>query len=199
MWTLRAEVLAIVTGGSLFSMAKLLAVFQTMVSFNLRSLRSLYDSFLLSLVVLLLAGEAALTSWFAVFIFAFGVVTLTFLAAANPIGESSGMRRLNSTRMLGLAIAVPGVCRIHPAGYRRDLSCCPPGLPAPGWRAITEQARPHHRPAGSATTGAERGHRAVGRLSSFPQPSQRGAVIGPPLVWSGGRLLCRLRHFGVYR
>ena len=108
-WTMRAELLVIVTGGSLFLMAKLLAVFQTMTSFNLRSLHSLYDSFLLSLVVILLASEAALTPLFAVFIFAFVLVALIFLAAANPISESTGMRRWSSTRMQGLAIAVPGI------------------------------------------------------------------------------------------
>ena len=106
---MRTELLVIVTGGSLFLMAKLLAVFQTMTSFGLRSLRSLYDSFLLSLVVVLLASEAAVTPLFVVFIFAFSVVALIFLVAANPVSESARMQRFTSTRIPGLALAVPGI------------------------------------------------------------------------------------------
>ena len=108
-WAMRADLLTIITGGSLFLMAKLLAVVQTILSFNLRDLRSLYDSFLLSLTVILLASEAALSPSFAVFIFAFGVVALTFLAVAYPVCESTEMRRSGSMGIWGLGVAVPGI------------------------------------------------------------------------------------------
>ena len=109
MWT---ELVIVVTGGSLFLMSKLLAVFQVMTSFTLRTLRSLYDSFLLSMAVLLLASEAALTPLFLVFIFTFGLVALIFLAAANSTSESIRIERLSSIRMEGLAIAIPGLILI---------------------------------------------------------------------------------------
>ncbi len=107
-----AEFIIIVTGGSLFLMAKLLAVFQVMTSFTLRTLRSLYDSFLLSMAVLLLASEAALTPLFLVFIFAFSLVALIFFVAANSTNESIQIERLSSIRMEGLAIAITGLIPI---------------------------------------------------------------------------------------
>ena len=109
VWAMRADVLTIISGGSLFLMARLLAVVQTILSFNIRDLRSLYDSFLLSLTVILLASEAALSPSFAVFIIAFGVVALTFLAVAHPTCESTGIRGSGSTRIAGLAVSVPGI------------------------------------------------------------------------------------------
>ena len=109
VWAMRADLLTIIAGGSLFLMARLLAVVQTILSFNLRDLRGLYDSFLLSLTVILLASEAALSPSFAVFIFAFGVVALTFLAVAHPVCESTEIRRSGSTGIVGLAFAVPGI------------------------------------------------------------------------------------------
>ena len=112
IWAMWTELIVIVTGGSLFLMAKLLAVFQVMTSFSLRSLRSLYDSFLLSMAVVLLVSEAALTPFFLVFIFAFAIVALIFLAAANSIRESIRIERLISTRMTGQAIAIPGLILI---------------------------------------------------------------------------------------
>ena len=109
VWAMRADLLHIIAGGSLFLMAKLLAVVQTILSFNLRDLRGLYDSFLLSLTVILLASEGALSPSFAVFIVAFGVVALTFLAVAYPVCESTAMRRSGSTGIVGLGVAVPGI------------------------------------------------------------------------------------------
>ncbi len=109
VWAMRADVLTIISGGSLFLMARLLAVVQTILSFNIRDLRSLYDSFLLSLTVILLVSEAALSPSFAVFILAFGVVALIFLAMAHPVCESTEIRGSGSTRIAGLAVAVPGI------------------------------------------------------------------------------------------
>ncbi len=152
VWTERAELLVVVTGGSLFLMAKVLAVFQAMTSFNLRSLRSLYDSFLLSLAVVLLVSEAAVTPLYLVFIFVFSVVALIFLTAANPVSESARMQRFASTRTPGLVLAIPavvlltlivcvGVFVVVPQAYllrdaaplpsRLDLTVGRPTAPAP--------------------------------------------------------------------
>ncbi|MBM3946981.1 MAG: hypothetical protein FJ315_06245, partial [SAR202 cluster bacterium] len=55
IWFLRWELASLVTGDSLLSLAKLLAIALTAASFGLRSLRSLYDTLLLSLGVVLMA------------------------------------------------------------------------------------------------------------------------------------------------
>ncbi len=83
VWTMYADLYAAILGGSLFPWAKLLAVVQLVVSFNLRSLRSLYDMVLLGLAVVLLAGEGALSTQFVGFLLLFGLVALATMASAH--------------------------------------------------------------------------------------------------------------------
>ena len=106
IWFMRAELLTVFLGGSLFPLARLLAVVQTLASFNLRSMRSLYDSFLLSLVLILLVSEGALSVEFGGFLLVYGVFALGFLASAYPVAEAQHMRLLGSARLVGLAAPV---------------------------------------------------------------------------------------------
>ena len=105
---MRYELLGVLTGGSLFPLAKLLAIVQALVSFNIRSLRSLYDYFLLSLAIILLVSESALSVQFALFLVLFAVVALAFLAAAHEVGESRNRQLIGSARLLGLGLPVLG-------------------------------------------------------------------------------------------
>jgi hypothetical protein len=109
VWMLRGELITIFVGGSLFPMAKLLAVLQVMVSFNLRSLRSLYDSLLLSMSTILIVSEGALSFQFGVFLLAFGVASLAFLSAAYPVGELQRLKLVASARTLGIIGPVLGI------------------------------------------------------------------------------------------
>ncbi len=109
VWLLRGELLTIFVGGSLFPMAKLLAVLQVMVSFNLRSLRSLYDSLLLSMSTILIVSEGALSFQFGVFLLAFGVASLAFLSAAYPVGELQRLKLVASAKTLGVIGPVLGI------------------------------------------------------------------------------------------
>ena len=194
IWAMWTELIVIVTGGSLFLMAKLLAVFQVMTSFSLRSLRSLYDSFLLSMAVVLLVSEAALTPFFLVFIFAFAIVALIFLAAANSIRESIRIERLISTRMTGQAIAIPGLILIAviaslgiflvvPQVYLlRDASPLPSRLDLAVGRPTT--------PAPVADGDAHR----IQRIPAFSGTKQYSRhVVG----WHS--CFVRLRHIGIHR
>ncbi len=107
--TMRAELLGVLAGGSLFALAKLLAIIQAMASFNLRSLRSLYDSLLLGLAVILLVSEAALSPDFALFLLVFGVIAVLFLATAHPVGEAHASQLTIAANVAGLAAPVVGV------------------------------------------------------------------------------------------
>ena len=109
MWMMRGELLPIFLGGSLFPMAKLLAFAQVLVSFNLRSMRTLYDSLLLALATILVVSEGALSIQFGVFLLAFGIVALGFLAAAYPVGELQHLRLVASARTLGVMGPVIGI------------------------------------------------------------------------------------------
>lgn len=108
-WTMRVELLTVLSGGSLFPFVKLLAVVQAMASFNLRSMRSLDDSFLLGMTVVLLVSEGALSTQFSVFLLAFGVVALTFLTSAYPVRASRNVRVVGSPQVLGLTWPVVAV------------------------------------------------------------------------------------------
>ena len=101
--------MTVLSGGSLFPFVKLLAVVQAMVSFNLRSMRSLDDSFLLGLAVVLLVSEGALSTQFSVFLLAFGLVALTFLTSAYPVTASRNVRVVGSPQVLGMAWPVVAV------------------------------------------------------------------------------------------
>ena len=109
LWMMRGELLPIFLGGSLFPLAKLLAFAQVLVSFNLRSMRTLYDALLLSLATILVVSEGAMSVQFGVFLLAFGVVALGFLAAAYPVGELQHLRLVASSRMLGVMGPVIGI------------------------------------------------------------------------------------------
>ena len=149
VWMMRGDLLAIFGGGSLFPLAKLLAFAQVVVSFNLRSLRSLYDSFLLGLLTILIVSEGALSFQFGVFLLAYGVVALAFLAAAYPVGELERLRLVATARTLGVIgpvlaivlltlvaalgafLVIPQTYRVQDAGplpSRLDLTV---GKPAP--------------------------------------------------------------------
>ena len=104
IWATGGDLLTILAGGSLYPLTKLLTIVQTLASFNLRSLRSLYDSLLLNLTIILLASEGALSIHFASFLLAFGVVALFFLAVAYSVGEGQNLRWVGSTRIPGLVI-----------------------------------------------------------------------------------------------
>ena len=82
-WFLRDDLIGIASGGSLFPLAILLSLVLALISFNLRTLRTLYDAWLLSLVVILLAGVGALSTQFGLFLLAFGIVAVIFLIASH--------------------------------------------------------------------------------------------------------------------
>ncbi len=107
-YLMRGELATVFAGGSLFALVKLLTIVQAIVSFNLRSPRNLYDSMLLSLTVILLAGDGALSAQFAFFLLAYAVVALAFLTTAYSVGEADKLRVLRSPRLLGLVVPVVG-------------------------------------------------------------------------------------------
>ena len=82
-WIMREDLLAIAAGGSLFRLARLLIVVLALVSFNLRNLRTLYDTWLLSLAAILVAGVGALSTEYGLFLLAFGAVAVAFLIASH--------------------------------------------------------------------------------------------------------------------
>ena len=112
VYLMRADLMTVFAGGSLFPLVRLLTLVQAMVSFNLRGLRSLYDSLLLSLTVILLAGEGALSTQFVFFLLAYGVVALAFLTTAYSVGEADPLRWVGSARILGLAVPAGGIVAI---------------------------------------------------------------------------------------
>ena len=102
IWIMHADLLAVFAGGSLLPLAKLLIIVQALASFNLRSLRSLYDALLLSLAVILVASEGALAVHFVAFPATFAVVALAFLAIAHPVSEARRLRWTVPPRFIGL-------------------------------------------------------------------------------------------------
>ena len=108
-WSMRVDLLATFPGGSLLPFAKLLAIVLALSSFNMRSLRSLYDLLLLGLIAILLASEGALTHQFGLFLLMFGATALGFLAVAYPVGEALSLRWVPSGARLEIAVPVVGV------------------------------------------------------------------------------------------
>ena len=152
MWLMRADLLTLFFGGGLFPLAKLLAIVQTMVSFNLRSFRGIYDSFLLSLVLILLASEGALSTEFIGFLFAYSLIALAFLGSVHPVSEARRARLLGGGRPVLLVapvvltifitlaagvvvfLAIPQVQRVQaaaPLPSRLDLTIGRPISPSP--------------------------------------------------------------------
>ena len=104
-WVMRDGLIAVVTTGSLYRLTGFLIVLQALASFNLRSVRTLYDTLLLSLVVLLLASEGALSIQFGLFLLTFGVIAIAFLISANIESLAGGIRRVAATGNLHVVAA----------------------------------------------------------------------------------------------
>ena len=149
-WVMRDGLIAVITTGSLYRLTGFLIVLQALASFNLRSVRTLYDMLLLSLVVLLLASEGALSIQFGLFLLTFGVIAVAFLISAHIEGLAGGVRRAAATGNLQLAgsaivllalvlsisfmvfLALPQGARIHnaqPLPSRLDPTLPPPPPP----------------------------------------------------------------------
>ena len=149
-WVMRDGLIAVVTTGSLYRLTGFLIVLQALASFNLRSIRTLYDTLLLSLVVLLLASEGALSIQFGLFLLTFGVIAVAFLISAHVEGLAGGVRRVVATGNLQLAgsatvllvlvlsisfvvfLALPQGARVHsaqPLPSRLDPTLPPPPPP----------------------------------------------------------------------
>ncbi|MBI4329526.1 MAG: transglutaminase domain-containing protein [Chloroflexi bacterium] len=77
------DILALFSGGSLATLARLLAAVQAIASFNLATRRNLYDSLALSLTVLLLTGEIALSPLYVAFLAAFGLLAMGVLMVTH--------------------------------------------------------------------------------------------------------------------
>lgn len=109
IWSMRAELWGAVQGASLLPLAKLLTIIQMLVSFNLRSLRTLYDTLILDLLVVLLASQGALSGTYLVLLGFFAMVTMLFLASAST--DTGSQRRLRTSHrqpflLLGTLIGV---------------------------------------------------------------------------------------------
>ena len=149
-WVMRDGLIAVVTTGSLCRLTGFLIVLQALASFNLRSVRTLYDTLLLSLVVLLLASEGALSIQFGLFLLTFGVIAIAFLISANIESLAGGVRRVAATGNLHVVaagivllllvlsisfmvfLALPQSARVHnaqPLPSRLDPTLSPPPLP----------------------------------------------------------------------
>ena len=84
------DLLALFSGGLLLPVARFLATAQAIASFGLRTRRNLYDGLALSLAILLILGEQALSLAFLGYLLAFAAVALTFMVASHV--SSSGER-----------------------------------------------------------------------------------------------------------
>lgn len=103
IFSMRADLLGVLGGGALIPLARVLVVIQAMASFNLRSMRTLYDTLLLGLLAVLIVSEAALSVSFLVFPLVFGVVALLFLVTAHMLRETQRARWVRSPGPLGVA------------------------------------------------------------------------------------------------
>ena len=197
IWLMRADLMTLFLGGGFFPLARLLAIVQTMVSFNLRSFRSLYDSFLLSLVLILLASEAALATQFVGFLLAYALIALAFLASAHPVAEARHARVLGNARLpllvtpvvltivvtLGASVAVflaiPQVRRVQaaaPLPSRLDLTIGRPVSPSPtngGESAPMAQFLPSHQGNGPAPPPQ------IGPAGAIGSPQDDGLEAAP--------------------
>ena len=206
-WFMRGDLTVVLVGGSLFPLAKLLAILQAMTSFNLRSLRSMYDSMLLSLLVILLASERAPSASFVVVLLAFSVVGLAFLASAHPIGEALRLRwgaRSGASSMAGYVVSVVvltlassrAVFLAMPQGYQvLDARPLPSRLDVTRGRPVPPTERPAGDPAPWAqflpSRGAGGPTPAAAVSTAAPASSQLGTNGGasPPQVDSSDPVL----------
>ena len=172
---MRDDLLNVFAGGSLFPLVSLLTVVQAIVSFNLRSTRSLYDSLLLSLTVILLAGESALSARFAFLLLAYAVVALAFMTTAYSVGEFDQFRLLRSPRPLGLGVPVVGTVALTMIAATAVFVVLPQS-----YRGLDAQALPSRL---DLTTGrpAPPSLNSGGDQAPWSQflPSREDAVAGP--------------------
>lgn len=187
IWYMRWELFGLVTGGSVIPLAKLLAVALTAATFSLRTLRALYDSLLLSLGVVLLAGQAALSVQFGAFLAAYGLVAVVFLIVGYASGEAPLARWTASKRAraavvplvavvaltvvaaFGVFTFLPQVYRIDDAGplpSRLDLTT--------GARPPSQTGLPSNAPSSrvAPSRGADAGGGQGSDAASSPQPPQ---------------------------
>ena len=99
---------ALFSGGLLLSLARWMATAQAISSFGLQTRRNLYDSLVLSLAVLLLLGEQALSMSFLVFLLAFATVVLLFLIVSHVSSSSEDAERVAFPRF-GAAVGLGGM------------------------------------------------------------------------------------------
>ena len=109
IWMMQEDMLAIVAGGSLFPLARFLMVVQTLVSFNLRSLRTLFDTLLLNLAVILLASQEAISAHFALFLLVFIVITVAFMVTTHMASTARQLQWATAPGTLWLAVPTMGV------------------------------------------------------------------------------------------
>ena len=88
------DLLALFSGGLLLPLARFLATAQAIASFGLRTRRNLYDSLALSLAILLMLGEQALSVAFLGFLLAFAGVALMFLVASHVASAGEHAERI---------------------------------------------------------------------------------------------------------
>jgi transglutaminase-like putative cysteine protease len=105
IFTMRADLLGVLGGGALLPLSRVLVVIQAMASFNLRSMRTLYDTLLVGTLAVLIASEGALSVAFLIFPLVFGVVAMLFLVTAHLFGETQRSRWVRSPGPLSVAAA----------------------------------------------------------------------------------------------
>jgi hypothetical protein len=86
-----------------FLLGQLLVVIQSMASFNLRSMRTPYDTLLLGLLAVLIVSEAVPSVTFLLFLLVFGVAVLLFLVTSHMPRETQSARCVRSPGPLGVA------------------------------------------------------------------------------------------------
>lgn len=197
---MRDELLAIAVGGSLFPLAKFLGLVQVLVSFNLQSLRTLYDALILSLAILLLASVDALSAAFGLFFVAFSLSAAGFLVAAHVSSwrfrirlvapPKSGHLALAGTVVMllalgasaGIFLALPQRVRIQavsPLPSRLDLTTrqvVPPQDLLPGDEKPLAEFLPSHSTDVGPTPGPE--ERKASGAPTSPR-AKRGVRAGP--------------------
>ena len=102
---MRSDLLGVLGGGALLPLSRVLVVIQAMASFNLRSMRTLYDTLLVGLLAVLIASEGALSVAFLIFPLVFGVVALLFLVTAHLLRETQRSTWVRTPGPLSVAAA----------------------------------------------------------------------------------------------
>ena len=112
-FSLRGELLGLFAGGSLLHLARFLAMALAAISFGLHTRRNLHDAHALSLAVLLLAGEQALTLGYLWLLLAFGLVSMALLTAGHVSAGEGSIQRVGFPRLpTTVASSVAGVVAV---------------------------------------------------------------------------------------